>query len=120
MKLKLSFIFIILSILFQAASGIFGKYASLTTEGFNLLTIVTNIFYLLSIACLVFQAIFWQQALIRYPLSFAYPFISLVNFVVLILSYILFQEDINTNNIFGLILISSGITILASNSGDSI
>jgi len=120
MKLKLSFIFIIFSILFQAGSGIFGKYAALTTEGFNLLIIFTNIFYLLSIACLVLQAIFWQQALIDYPLSFAYPFISLVNFFMLIASYSIFQESISINNIFGLILISGGIMIFASKSGDSI
>ncbi len=120
MKLNLKFIFIIFSILLQAGSGIFGKYAAFSTESFNPLTTVTNIFYLLSIMCLILQAIFWQQALIRYPLSFAYPFMSLVNFVILILSYFLFEESISINNILGLILISCGITILARNSGASI
>lgn len=120
MKLNLNFNFIIFSILFQASSGIFGKYAALSTEKFNLLATITNVFYLLSIVCLILQAIFWQQALVHYPLSFAYPFISLVNFVVLILSYFLFQENISNNNILGLILISCGITILARNSGVSV
>ena len=120
MKLNSNFIFIIFSILLQAGSGIFGKYAALSTESFNPLTTVTNIFYLFSIICLILQAIFWQQALISYPLSFAYPFMSLVNFVVLISSYFLFQEGISINNLLGLILISYGITILARNSGVSI
>lgn len=120
MNTKWRFSSIIICILLQSFSGIFIKYAALTTEGFNLLITFTNLFYLLSIACLFLQAIFWQQALVYYPLSFAYPFISLVNFVILILSYILFQEDISINNILGLILICSGITILASKSGDAV
>jgi multidrug transporter EmrE-like cation transporter len=120
MKSNFNFIFIILCILLQSTGSVFGKYAALTLEGSNFLSILTNIFYLLSITCLIFQAIFWQQALIHYRLSVAYPFISLVNFVVLILSYFLFKESISINNIFGLILISSGITILASKSGDPI
>ncbi len=120
MKSNLNFIFIVLCILLQSAGGIFGKYAALTTEGFNPLETIINVFYLLSIVCLFLQALFWQQTLIHYPLSFAYPFMSLVNFVVLILSYFFFQEGISLNNLFGLILISSGIKILAHYSGDSI
>lgn len=120
MKFNLNFIFIIFSILIQASSGIFGKYAALSTENFNPLTTVINTFYLLSILCLILQAIFWQQALVHYPLSFAYPFMSLVNFVILISSHFLFQEGISINNIFGLIFISCGIAILALNSGASI
>ncbi len=120
MKSNFNFIFIILCILLQSTGSIFGKYAAMAIEGLNFLNVLTNIFYLLSITCLILQAIFWQQALMHYRLSFAYPFMSLVNFVVLIPSYFLFKEGISINNIFGLILISSGITILASKSGDYI
>lgn len=118
MKLKLNFVFIISSILLQATSGIFGKYAALSASNMNLLVIMSNFFYLFSILCLIFQTLFWQQALMHYPLSFAYPFMSLVNFVVLIASYFLFQESITFNNIVGLILISLGIVMLSRNSGD--
>jgi multidrug transporter EmrE-like cation transporter len=61
------------------------------------------------------QAIVWQQALIHYPLSYAYPFVSLVNFVILIFSALLFKEQITASNILGLILISSGILELSRN-----
>ena len=61
----------------------------------------------------VLQAIVWQQALMHYPLSFAYPFMSLVNFVILLSSAILFGEGITITNIIGLVLISIGITMLS-------
>lgn len=118
MKFNPASIFILLSIVFQASSGVFGKYAALSTATSNLLSTITNVFYLLSILCLLLQAFFWQQALIHYPLSFAYPFMSLVNFVVLIASYFLFQESVTLNNVIGLILISLGILVLSRNSGD--
>jgi multidrug transporter EmrE-like cation transporter len=119
MKLKLNFVFVILCILLQAAGGIFGKYTALNASDMSLLAIISNSFYLLFILCLILQALFWQQALIYYPLSFAYPFMSLVNFVVLIASYFLFQESVTLNNFIGLILISIGISLLSRNSGDS-
>lgn len=105
-----NFLFIVLSIFFQALSGVFGKYAANTLVH---VSFFTNAFYILSLICLFFQALVWQQALIHYPLSFAYPFMSLVNFVVLFASAILFQEGITLANILGLILISCGITVIS-------
>ena len=117
MSNKLNFSYVIICILLQSFSGIFGKYAALTTGNFNPLMTIINVFYVLSIACLILQAIFWQRALIHYPLSFAYPFMSLVNFVILISSYFLFNENISINNVLGLMLISGGIMILSRKSG---
>jgi multidrug transporter EmrE-like cation transporter len=106
------FSFIILSIAFQSLSGIFGKYAALSLLAPTLTGIFTNIFYLLSLGCLFFQAIVWQQALRHFPLSIAYPCISLTNYVVLFFSAILFQEKIVLPNIFGLAIITIGIIVL--------
>ncbi len=104
---------IILSILLQAGSGICGKYAAITAYNASLFITLCNGFYLLSVIFLVLQAIVWQQALIHYPLSYAYPFVSLVNFVILISSALLFKEQITTSNVAGLILISLGILVLS-------
>lgn len=120
MNNRFKFNYIIICILLQAFSGILGKYAALTIGNFNPLTTIANVFYILSIVCLILQAIFWQQALINYPLSFAYPFMSLVNFVILIASYFVFQENVTINNILGLTIISGGITLLARNTGEFI
>lgn len=119
-KMKEAFFFsmIIFSIFLQAGSGICGKYAAMTVKGASPFITVTNGFYLLSLIFLVLQAIIWQQALIHYPLSYAYPFVSLVNFVILIFSGILFNEQITAYNILGLIVISFGILILSRSFGE--
>ncbi|HUM44284.1 MAG TPA: hypothetical protein PKI14_15175 [Fervidobacterium sp.] len=119
MKGALNFSFIILAIFFQSVSGISGKFAAITLSDATLFAIIANGFYIVSLACLFFQAIVWQQALIHYPLSFAYPFMSLVNFVILIPSALLFDEGITIANVVGLCLISIGITVLSREMGRS-
>jgi multidrug transporter EmrE-like cation transporter len=118
MKNPRYFSFIVLSIIFQSLSGIFGKYAALSLPVPSLIGILTNVFYILSIVSLFLQAIVWQQALRHFPLSVAYPFIGLVNFVVLFSSAILFQEGVTLANIIGLILVSTGIAVLSQGIGD--
>jgi drug/metabolite transporter (DMT)-like permease len=58
------------------------------------------------------QVIFWQQSLKYYSLSFAYPFRSMVSFIVLFSAYFLFGESITLLNIVGLAIISLGIFYL--------
>jgi multidrug transporter EmrE-like cation transporter len=111
------FYFIILSIAFQSLGGIFGKYAAISLAIPSLIGIMTNSFYILSLGCLFLQAIVWQQALRHFPLSIAYPFMGLVNFVVLFSSAVLFHEGITLANIIGLILISLGIAIISHEMG---
>ena len=115
MKISSNYVFIFLAILFQATAGILGKYAamSISVASSFPLNLITNVFYLFSLLCMFFQAIVWQQALKHYPLSLAYPFMSLVNFVVLIASAVLFGEGITVGNIAGLLLISVGIAVLS-------
>ena len=105
--------YIILAISFLASAGVFGKYAAIAMSDPSPIMMVTNIFYLLSLVSLLLQAAVWQQALMHYPLSFAYPFMSLVNFVILLFSAVLFGEGITITNIAGLCLISIGITVLS-------
>jgi multidrug transporter EmrE-like cation transporter len=106
------FSFILLSIAFQSLGGIFGKYAALSLPAPSLTGIVTNTFYILSMGCLFLQAIVWQQALRHFPLSVAYPCISITSFVVLFFAAVLFQENITYANIIGLILVTTGITMV--------
>jgi multidrug transporter EmrE-like cation transporter len=112
--------FIVLSIAFQSLGGIFGKYAALSMPGTSFTRIATNAFYLLSLGCLFLQAIVWQQTLRHFPLSFAYPFLGLVNFIVLFSSAILFQEGVSLANIIGLVLISAGIAVLSHELRDAV
>lgn len=118
MKTYFYFLFIVLSILFQACGGIFGKYAAITVDNLTIFEVISNTFYMLALGCMVLQAIVWQQALKHYRLSFAYPFMSLVNFVILFSAFLLFNESITTTNIIGLVVISIGIYAL-SRDGDT-
>lgn len=111
------FSFIVLAIVFKSLGAISGKYAAITLPEVTVFSILTNIFYILTLVCLFIQAIVWQQALLHYPLSFAYPFISIVNFIVLVVSAILFHEEITPMNVVGMAIISIGITVLSRNNG---
>jgi multidrug transporter EmrE-like cation transporter len=113
MKSIRKFSYIILAIFFQSVGGISGKFAAITLSDATFFAVITNAFYIASLACLLFQAVIWQQALVHYPLSFAYPFMSLANFAVLLSSAVLFDEGITITNIVGLVLISIGITVLS-------
>lgn len=114
MKLKINrnVTFILLAILFQASSGIFMKYASTSSDP-DIFSLLFNVFYILSIGCLVLQALVWQLALRHYDLSQVYPFMSITNFVVLFFSFLLFKEGITMANIVGLSMISAGIFLLS-------
>ena len=119
LKHDYTFIYIILAIIFQALSGVCSKYASASLANHSILSIVTNIFYIASIICLINQAFVWQMSLRHYDLSFVYPFVSLVNFVILFLSYVLFHESITIANIAGLLVISAGIYLMSRESVDA-
>lgn len=111
------FSFILLTIFFRVLCAIFSKYAAITLYDVTLLSIITNFFYILSLICLFLNAVVWQQALIHYPLSYAYSFICTVNFIVLISSAILFHEGITPMNVLGTAIISVGITVLTWKNG---
>jgi multidrug transporter EmrE-like cation transporter len=112
MKTALYYSYIILAVVFQSLGGIFGKYAVLSLSTISISAILTNSFYILSLVCLFLQAVVWQQALRRFPLSVAYPCISITNFIVLFSSAVLFHENVTWVNIIGLILVTTGIFML--------
>jgi drug/metabolite transporter (DMT)-like permease len=102
------FVMIILSVVFQAASGVCSKYASMQ-HGSSVL----NWFFIAALLFLVLQAITWQQTLLNFSLSYAFPFMSITNFLVLGASALLFGEIITIYNVVGLALISGGIMLLS-------
>ena len=114
------FSFILLAIAFQSLGGIFGKYAALSLQVPTFAGILTNVFYILGLVCLLLQAIVWQQALIYYPLSIAYPCMSLISFVILFAAAFLFDEHITLPNILGLILVTAGIFVLFRYDGETV
>ncbi len=105
---------LILSILIQAFGAICTKYAAESNP--------TQVFFGIPFEFLIYvvilggmglQVLVWQYALKYYSLSFAYPFRSLVNFIVLLSAYLLFHESISLLNFIGLSVITIGVFYLA-------
>ena len=55
----------------------------------------------------------WIAALSKFDLSFAYPFMSLTFIVVVLLSALLFNEELNSYKIIGLCFICFGVFVVS-------
>lgn len=53
----------------------------------------------------------WMAAVTKFEISYAYPFMSLAFVLVLIFSYVLFNESLTIPKVLGLVLIIVGIII---------
>lgn len=105
---------LVLSILIQAFGAICTKYAAVYGSDDTIIGIpIYLIIYLVILGGMGLQVIVWQYALKYYALSFAYPFRSLVSFVVLLSASILFHESVSLMNIAGLSVITIGVFFLA-------
>jgi multidrug transporter EmrE-like cation transporter len=62
-------------------------------------------------ACAFLAALTWMAAMTKFPLSYAYPFMSLAFILVMFLSAIFFKEPITMNKSLGLAFIVLGIMI---------
>ena len=104
------YIFVLLSVFSQTISTVFGKTAALSGTGIDR---YLNHWYLLSLTMLGIQALVWQQALKRLPLSIAYPMMSLIFVFIPLVSYFIFLEKISSLQILGLMFILAGTIRIA-------
>lgn len=115
---KIGFIWIFLSVLSQAAAAIFAKKAALVSYGGGWAAIVLNGWYMLELMALFCQACCWIMALRNFPLSFAYPFMSLVIGLNLLSAWLFFGEAIAKNHVIGICFVIIGV-ILIKNKAES-
>lgn len=101
--------FLFAAVLAQSAALVLGKAAGLGHSGIER---YLSIEYIGSLAALMVQALVWQQALKRYPLSVAYPFMSGVFLIIPALSFLIFDETISPSQIAGSVLIVAGTVML--------
>ena len=112
--LKIHLHLLILSILIQAFGAICTKYAAESNPHDAIFGIpLYIIIYFFILGGMGLQVIVWQYALRYYTLSFAYPFRSLVSFIVLLAAFLLFHESVSLMNITGLSVITVGVFFLA-------
>lgn len=58
-------------------------------------------------------SLFWMSAMTKFPISYAYPFMSLAYVFVLVISVLLLGETLNYTKIIGTSLILFGIIVLS-------
>ena len=70
---------------------------------------VFNIFIIGSFICLSVRGLVWLVLMRMFDLAFIYPFMSVSYILILIVSYLLFNEVVTVGKIAGCCLISSGV-----------
>jgi len=109
----LGYALIVGSVLLQSCALACFKQAGLSGSHQGVLGLVVNLWYVLGLAMLASQAVLWMATLRRFELSFAYPFMSLVFPVNLILAALAFHEMIRPGHVVGTLLILAGVVVLA-------
>jgi multidrug transporter EmrE-like cation transporter len=111
---------LILTVVFNSLAHILLKASALQSGGlsqFNLLGIKSTYvqpFFIAGIACFGVSVIFYNQALSKLSLSYAFPLLNSAAFViVLILAVILFKETMSSRQIIGALTILIGIWLIA-------
>lgn len=112
-------VWILSAVVLQSASAALGKQAGLWSAQRDLFAVVINPWYGASILALVLQAVVWIAALRRLPLSFAYPFMSLVLPLNLVTAWYCFDEQVSFNHLAGVGLICAGIVVVARCSAEA-
>jgi len=110
-QINFGFFFIIITILLQVATNILFKSAAMSLKSFNLVNILTNELYILSIFFYFLRSIVWQLVLKDFDLNFAFLLRSSSFAILLFVSHYYFKEEISIFNIIGVFMIMIGVAI---------
>lgn len=114
-----TFLLVLFSVSFGVCGQILMKQGMLTLGGPVTLRLsvlpamLLQPYVLLGFACYGIAAVSWLVVLSRAPLSVAYPMLSLGYVVGALLSWRLFGESMSAAKLAGLLLVSSGVILLA-------
>jgi len=75
----------------------------------------TNPFVFFGLAIYLIGTVFWLAALSRVDLSFAYPFASLSYVIMLVASWLMFNEQITLSRVLGTLVIGIGVLLIYRN-----
>lgn len=79
-----------------------------------LIGLLTNLWVLSGFVCAFLAALSWMVAMTKFPLGYAYQFMSITYIIIPILGILLFQEIITVHKIIGMSLIVTGLLIMGS------
>jgi len=79
-----------------------------------LMKLLLNPWVLSSFVCAFLAALSWMIAMTKFPLGYAYQFMSITYVAIPILSFIFFQETITLPKALGIGLIMAGLLVIGS------
>jgi len=122
--MKIAIIYILISVLASTVGQLLLKKGmndlgsvTLSANQFLLTTwkMVTNPYVFIGLVIYVAGTIFWLAALSRVDLSYAYPFASLSYVVMLVASWMMFDEKITLTRLLGTVVIGIGVLLIYRN-----
>jgi multidrug transporter EmrE-like cation transporter len=75
----------------------------------------TNPYVFIGLAIYLAGTVFWLAALSRVDLSYAYPFASLSYVIMLVASWMMFDEKITLSRVIGTVVIGIGVLLIYRN-----
>jgi drug/metabolite transporter (DMT)-like permease len=75
----------------------------------------TNLHVFIGLVIYLVGTVFWLAALSRVDLSFAYPFASFNYIVMLVASWMMFDEKITLSRLLGTVVIGIGVFLISRN-----
>lgn len=106
------------AVVLRSLGAVCVKKTAISENANNLIGALISPWYALALVCFLLQALTWIMALRKFPLTFAYPFLSIVLILNVVSAWTLFGETINLIHIAGLLLIVLGVVISSLNAGD--
>lgn len=122
--MKIAVIYIVISVLTSAVGQLMLKQGMINlgevTISINQLPTTiwkmgTNPFVFWGLAIYLAGTVFWLAALSRVDLSYAYPFASLSYVIMLVASWLLFNEHITPSRVLGTLVIGIGVLFIYRN-----
>jgi multidrug transporter EmrE-like cation transporter len=122
MKIAITYILIsvVASIIGQLLLKVgMNKLGSITLSASQFLSVswkmATNPYVFIGLAIYLAGTVFWLAALSRVDLSYAYPFASLSYVVMLVASWMMFDEKITLGRLIGTVVIGIGVFLISRN-----
>jgi multidrug transporter EmrE-like cation transporter len=118
----------LLAIVFSVLMGVFGqiclkygminigKFTSHVTINNNITLLIKALsspIILLGFLCYGISALSWLVVLSRVELSYAYPMVSIGYILVVVLSWILFNEHVTFLRLFGVVVVCCGVLLIS-------
>jgi drug/metabolite transporter (DMT)-like permease len=120
--MSLAIVYILIAVLASATGQVLLKkgmasMGALTLSTNQLVSILwrigTNPYVVIGLIIYVCGTVFWLAALSRVDLSYAYPFASLSYVLMLIASWLLFNENITPVRLLGTMVVGMGVLLIS-------